>query len=140
MDFALPAQQNITAEQYAQYEGAVSASMGELRTELRAAVTTAQQQQRQLEALSTHSAAAQTEFQRVAHHRGQMERHFAELYQAAMLHDEHRAQDLGAALSQQEGAVVGVVNSAPERQKAVADAVFSNMRSENGVQPCTTSR
>ena len=47
---ALASQQNITAEQYAQYEGAGSLSMGELRNELRAAIATPQQQQRQLEA------------------------------------------------------------------------------------------
>ena len=104
--------------------------MSELRSELRAAVTTSQQQQRQLEALDTHTTAAQTEVQRVAQHRDQLERMFAELYQAAMVHDEQRAQSFGATQAQQEGLVVAAINSALERQKAVADGLVSNMRSE----------
>ena len=48
-------------------------------------------------------------------HREQLERKFAKLCQAAMTHDEHRAQEFGAALSQQGGAVADVVNSALAR-------------------------
>ena len=59
-----------------------------------------------------------------------MERKFAELYQAAMIHAEQRTQSFGATQAQQEGLVVAAINSALERQKAVADGLINNMRSE----------
>ena len=103
--------------------------MNELRSELRAAVTTSQQQQKQLEALDTQNTAAQSEVQRVAQHRDQLERQFTELYQAAMIHDEQRTQSFGATQAQQEGLVVAAINSALERHEAVADGLVSNMLS-----------